>query len=1293
MISKREQALKTVIDALASLESTCRLRGLIGLLDLNRVAQHFFCRFLNEVYGLNLTELDQIQSNFPAIDLGDTNKRKCFQITSDKSGEKIQTTLDKFAEKRLYDNYGPITILVIGERQKEYKAIRIPTGIGFRPENDILGVSELVKHISTLDTLVLERLAEIVRTELNELISSGVPVDSITVNEVRSALGAFSTTMLPEALASAHQASLDVARDLLKANKPSQVIALLDRQKSMIWPNATGPIKARLLSTIAGAKLAIGADSEAAHLFLEAQQYNPNDEKAVTNTAIGYLLLGEHEKAAATARSVVDRNPAYFQAYSVLIQASTEPLDTIAGQLPQFCLTNCEVALALGFVARRRGDFKTAKHWLRIAATNDADNNLEIRGMLAETILHVLITNPASPVRIRQLDEESRRELEEAKALFDAACNASDDAALLRTRIAWFVNAVITSRMLGKMHDADEYLARAKRIAPDDPNVVYQSAVMSHDRGDLGTAIGLAQSLGTPTDIPNAPMFLANLLWEAHRHDEAIQVLLTFLEAPPLGDLARSARQLLVEMYMETKRPSEALTLIDDVLESDPSDVSSHVIASQLHRSLSQADAADASLEKARQNVTECTPSPHLFLLGNELGMLQRWSEASDVLERLVDTNSDSPLTRKYLNACYRASRLDRATAVCRNLRQRLGPLEFVTDMEVAILEETGDLSAARSLCEELVRARPGEGQRRVQLGVIYLRAHDSLALDALLDDPPDWQPLPIKCVQQLANLYSARKRYREAIKLLYELRRAHDGSGDIHIQYLQTFLFQDDDKHEWLDVQTVGPDVAVAIKDSSGETQWYIIEEREDTDIAKGELATTHRLAKELHGKSPGAKVVLKESSMSVEEGTIVAIKSKYLHAFHESGRVVEVRFPEQAGKFISLKVPDGPEGIRDLFRKLGEQQDEQQDRERKALTLYRENPIPIGAVGHLLDRNVMETWSHVTESEEWQLVSATGLTDEREQAATVLGREGVLFVVDPVSLLTIHALMVADEIVQAVGRLGIAQSTVDLITETIIKRTAINRRGFTTLTKERIGFVRQDVTREQVEANLLSLERLITWIGANCDVVAWNPALATKREERKELADVIGEESLDSILAAVHPARRLYSDDLRLRQLAKAEFGVEGIATQTILVRAREIGVIDRDRYCKAVVQLASAGYIRINVDRYVLLEAAKQADWAPVPPFVKTAISLAGDRSDEDDSVREAVEFLRLLWEQAMLPRSVGDLVLCLLDGIALGRNPVQVTDKVLAAVFDRFRLIPAALVNLRRIVIEWRALRHI
>jgi hypothetical protein len=449
--------------------------------------------------------------------------------------------------------------------------------------------------------------------------------------------------------------------------------------------------------------------------------------------------------------------------------------------------------------------------------------------------------------------------------------------------------------------------------------------------------------------------------------------------------------------------------------------------------------------------------------------------------------------------------------------------------------------------------------------------------------------------------------------------------------------------------------------------------------------------LAKALLGKKPGDTVLLKESPMSSEQGVITEIKSKYVHAFHESGKVLEVRYPDQAGAFVAMKMKPGEEGVKELLTKLEKQQDEQQQVITQAHSLYASHPLPIGAVARFLHCDIIQAWSHLTEHEDGKVICASGTAAESESAVQILDRESVKCVIDPVSLMTIHALSLADEVVSTVGRLGIAQATIDLLTETLHKRSAISRRGFMTLTKEGQHFVRREVTEAEVESYLLSLETLIKWIDDNCDILPWSPELSTKREERKELLELIGDESLDTILAASDPARALYSDDLRLRQLAKADFNVDGLATQPILLRAVEAGIIDREKYNKAVVRLAAAGYLHTRIDGESLLEAARQADWSLAFPFVSITWLLRGPDCDENAAIQVVADFLKQLWAQPMLPRSTDYLVFRLLDELGTGRDVFQVTEKLLASVNQRFLVNPIAQSEVAKLIVAWRSMR--
>ncbi len=166
MVFKRAESLRAITEGLGRIVSTCALQGLLKLFDNHVQAQHFFCRLLNAIYGLQLQQMDQIQANYPAIDLGDPANRIAYQITTEKGGDKVQHTLDKFVEHGLHNTYDTLKIFVIGERQGTYKSVKLPDVIQFDCDGDILGMPEFVKHLNTLPSPRLEVVEAIFNEEL-----------------------------------------------------------------------------------------------------------------------------------------------------------------------------------------------------------------------------------------------------------------------------------------------------------------------------------------------------------------------------------------------------------------------------------------------------------------------------------------------------------------------------------------------------------------------------------------------------------------------------------------------------------------------------------------------------------------------------------------------------------------------------------------------------------------------------------------------------------------------------------------------------------------------------------------------------------------------------------------------------------------------------------------------------------------------------------------------------------------------------------------------------------------------
>ncbi len=162
----REHALTVITERITWLATLCDVRGAIHLLDGNTISHEFFCRLMNEIYDLKLVVLDRIQSNFPAIDLGDETNKRSFQITADKSSDKVQTTLDMYAKRNLAKTYGKMQIIVIGKKQGSYEVVKVPDGLSFVPDDDIIDTKGLIKSIDALSTEKLEAIAKIVQAEI-----------------------------------------------------------------------------------------------------------------------------------------------------------------------------------------------------------------------------------------------------------------------------------------------------------------------------------------------------------------------------------------------------------------------------------------------------------------------------------------------------------------------------------------------------------------------------------------------------------------------------------------------------------------------------------------------------------------------------------------------------------------------------------------------------------------------------------------------------------------------------------------------------------------------------------------------------------------------------------------------------------------------------------------------------------------------------------------------------------------------------------------------------------------------
>jgi len=164
-MNPRESEIKTISEEFAHWEIKISNLNSLNLYDANIFSEHSICELLNCIYDYKLHNINPIQKNFPAIDLGDNYNRVSFQVTSTKTSKKIQSTLDKFIEKKFYKDYDKLFILILGKKQKNYPEFKLSDYFEFNNKRNIIDFHDLLSFISSLSTPKIKKISKILSEE------------------------------------------------------------------------------------------------------------------------------------------------------------------------------------------------------------------------------------------------------------------------------------------------------------------------------------------------------------------------------------------------------------------------------------------------------------------------------------------------------------------------------------------------------------------------------------------------------------------------------------------------------------------------------------------------------------------------------------------------------------------------------------------------------------------------------------------------------------------------------------------------------------------------------------------------------------------------------------------------------------------------------------------------------------------------------------------------------------------------------------------------------------------------
>ena len=148
MSLNRKSDLDRITEILSYLKSQVELSNPSNFTDINIYAENFYRDFLNLIFGYDLKNINILEPNSAAIDLGDEGKNFAVQVTSTSDLTKVRKTVIKFNGKNLNKKYNRLVVLNIAMKKNHRKQfIGDETKLQIDTSEDIWDISDLIKYI------------------------------------------------------------------------------------------------------------------------------------------------------------------------------------------------------------------------------------------------------------------------------------------------------------------------------------------------------------------------------------------------------------------------------------------------------------------------------------------------------------------------------------------------------------------------------------------------------------------------------------------------------------------------------------------------------------------------------------------------------------------------------------------------------------------------------------------------------------------------------------------------------------------------------------------------------------------------------------------------------------------------------------------------------------------------------------------------------------------------------------------------------------------------------------------
>jgi len=762
-------------------------------------------------------------------------------------------------------------------------------------------------------------------------------------------------------------------------------------------------------------------------------------------------------------------------------------------------------------------------------------------------------------------------------------------------------------------------------------------------------------------------------------------------------NLKQNAKRLLFDLFLANNDPKKAEAILNEVVREDPEELFTFIQQIRWQKINAKDEKIPALIEQAKAAIMPKTSVAEQIYLADILFSFGFYRDATEVYEKFVDPTQSTVLSTQLVEAYYRSGNYKKALILCQHLLGKYGALPIVSEMAAYIYEYIGDMDSSRIICEDFILTFPNELWMQLRLANINYVTGNYQDLDRFLDSKPDTKNLSLAGFLKLAQLNKIRKRIDNLLDVIYLMRQSFYDNMQAHYYYEMLYLEASKIKPVTQDYQTVIDGCGVFVRNEFENEQWFILEDLADANFARSELNTSKALYETLIGKGLGTVDLPDQDSFLCRSWVILVITDKYFAASQLSLKELENQ-PTNDFKIIAIPMV-GDNIANEWVEKFIQELQKHNENFDLIKVDYINGKFPIGTFAYLLRKNPIEIWQNLIWGDYPFIHSWSDFQNEKFDDALITLQKGGLVVIDPISLITLHQLDVADDVVGVVGKFGIAHSTIDLFSMMLEMSQGIQGEGFTGFGANKGQGFFLDISPEQIAKQSDFLEKIINWARDNCMILPCLGALDINKDEHDRLKECIGSAFIDTKLIAAESGRILYSDDQWLRRYARLDTGVKGVWTQVILKYCFVQRNSNISLYSKSSLELVIHGYSYTIMDADILMEAAKLSKWQPAPIY-KSALRALGDikNTNLEYIAFISADFLRHLYLEAILTENTlidprDTLVFELLKIITSARSQTSLGRLIKEAIEKRFELIPIQKAKVLLAINSWLSIQSI